>query len=78
MNSQQLRTKTTFSEYLDKLEQDFLKMSLDGQFDFLEHFKPIVAEMSEFRKFVVGQLAEYLEKQMNNNLNNWLESEIKS
>lgn len=78
MIKQQTKPRT-FSESLNYIEQGFLKMSLDEQFDFLEYFKPVVKRTKgKFRKFVVRQLAESLEKEMMKNLNSWLESEMKS
>jgi hypothetical protein len=77
MINQQTKPRT-FSESLNFIEQGFLRMTLDEQFDFLEYFKPIVkGTKGKFRKSVMKQLAQYLEKQMMKNLNSWLKSEIK-
>lgn len=77
MINQQTKPRT-FSESLNFIEQGFLRMTLDEQFDFLEYFKPIVKRTKgKFRKFVVRQLAESLEKEMIKNLNSWLKSELK-
>jgi hypothetical protein len=69
----------SFSESLNSIENKFPRMTLDEQFAFMEWFKPFVADLKdEFRKFVVSQLCDYLEKEMNKNLVDWLESEFKN
>ena len=77
MINQQSKPRT-FSESLDFIEQGFLRMTLDEQFDFLEYFKPIVQRTEDkFRRSLMKQLAQYLEKEMIKNLNTWLNSEMK-
>lgn len=74
----QIGKPQTFSESLDSLEAKFFNLNLDEQFAFIEWFRPFIAEMKdEFRRSVVGQLCDYLEKEMNKNLDGWLKGGIK-
>lgn len=63
---------------LYSFEANFLRMSLDEQFEFLDYFKSVLATKGEFERFVFGQLVNYLEKQMFKNFDSWLESEIEN
>ncbi|MET0752135.1 MAG: hypothetical protein ABWZ66_02130 [Pyrinomonadaceae bacterium] len=69
--------KTSFSESLDSVERKFFSLDLDGQFEFLEWFKPFAEGIKDgFRRSIVSSLARYLEKKMMKNLDDWLRSEM--
>jgi hypothetical protein len=69
--------KSTFSESLDNVERMFPHLSLDDQFGFIETYKPKFKALGDrFQRKIVLQLMDYLEKQMYQNLDDWLRSEM--